>query len=204
MLGILDDLNLQTLGQIADIPLSHLEVALGSPAKWLHRWARGIDPSPVLPPVQHPHLDVSQMLQPDEVDDDRLVGILYGLLEELCRRLRAQQRICGRLTLTIHHSDDLALSKHQTFGSATCWEVDMFPHLKTLLFRCFRRRVRIRTVTIRADQIGPAEEQLSLFDADLPHVRTRRLAVALDLVRRRFGNHVIGYGRTPSVNGHYR
>ena len=58
-LSILEDLNLQTLGQIADTPLSYLQLVLGHSAATLHGWARGIDPSPVLPTVKQPCLEQS-------------------------------------------------------------------------------------------------------------------------------------------------
>ena len=101
----LDDLNLQTLGSIAAVPLAHLESAFGATAGLLHNWALGIDPSPVRPPIAQPAIERSISLDPDEVDDQLLLGRLYGLLEHLCTTLRQQRRVCRRLTLTIRHSD---------------------------------------------------------------------------------------------------
>jgi DNA polymerase-4 len=200
ILALLEDLNLRTWGEIAEIPLPQLAVAFGGNAVLLHRWVNGIDTSPVLPPVQHPTVEISCTLDPDEVDDSRLLARLYGLLEELCRTLRRQRRICRRLALSLWHSDHVEISRHRTLTLGTYWEVDMYPCLKGLFLACFQRRVRVRRMTLRAEALAPPEEQLSLFDFDTPqtkkHARVRRLALALDDLRQQFGPHTLSWGAT--------
>jgi DNA polymerase-4 len=207
-LALLEDLNLRTLGAIAETSLSHLELVLGPSAAVLHDWARGIDPSPVLPAVQQPHIERSTSISPDEIDDGRLLDFLYQLLEQICRTLRRQGRVCRRLQLTVRYSDHVGVSKHQFLDPGTWWESDIYPHLKNLFFRCFRRRVRLRTMIVRVDHFeSPTDQwgaQLSLFDEERPttlmqHERAHRLALALDRLRERFGEHAIQRGYTRSL-----
>ncbi|MEP6887731.1 MAG: hypothetical protein ABI945_05355 [Nitrospirales bacterium] len=207
-LAILEDLNLHTLGAIADIPLPHLQLVLGPAATLLHEWAHGIDPSPVLPAAQQPCVERSRAISPDEIDDGRLRGLLYGLLEEICRILRRQQRVCGRLTLTIRHSDSVEVRTQQPVDPPTYWESDLYPHLAHLFSRCFQRRIRLCTMTLgaevfRAEAIQlssePAGQQLSLFDTEVPRAmkdrdRSHRLTLALDRIRDRFGEPAITWG----------
>ena len=138
-----------------------------------------------------------------EIDDAQLLGSLYRMLEHLCRMLREQGRVCRRLHLTVRHSDHIEISKHQFLDPGTWWESDLYPHLKKLFFRCFRRRVRLRTMTVRMDHLGsPTHQcgaQLSLFDEERRttsalHERTHRLTLALDRLRARFGEHAIQRG----------
>jgi len=199
VLAILDDLNLLTLGEIAEISLVHLEAALGQEAIRLHDWALGIDPSPVLPRAQQPRLETALTLEPDEVDDDRLLGLLYGLLERLCRELRRQQRICRRLALSLRYSDHVQARGRHPVQPGSQWEVDLFPHLSALLARLFRRRVRVRALAIGAEALAPLEDQLHLFEdaaisGQTKPARARRLALALDRVRARFGETAIRRG----------
>jgi DNA polymerase-4 len=202
-LALLEDLNLRTLGAIADIPLSHLQLVLGPVAALLHEWAHGIDLSPVLPPMQQICVERSHSVSPDEIDDDRLRGLLYGLLEQICRILRRQQRVCGRLALTIRHSDHVEIRQQQPIDPPTYWEADLYPRLTHLFFRCFQRRIRLRTMILGAEALqsfsGSSGEQLSLFDTDLCEARQRRershrLALALDRIRDRFGEPAITWG----------
>jgi DNA polymerase IV len=200
VLTLLQDLNLRTLGEIAEIPLPQLAVALGRQAALLHRWANGIDSSPVMPAIQRPIVEISRVLTPDAVDDGELLAQLYGLLEELCRTLRRQQRICRRLALILWHSDHVEVSRHRTFAVGSYWEAQMFPYLKELFFGCFKRRVRIRRMALRAEVLAPPEEQLSLFDLNTSEnqkqKRRERLSLALDCLRERFGPHTIYWGAT--------
>jgi DNA polymerase-4 len=207
-LALLEDLNLHTLGDIADIPLPHLQLVLGPGAALLHEWAHGFDPSPVLPPKQQICVERSHSVSPDEIDDDRLCGLLYGLLEQICRTLRQQQRVCGRLTLTIRHSDHVDVRKQQSIDPPTHWEADLYPPLTHLFSRCFQRRIRLCTMILSAEDLRveaipssgePAGKQLSLFDPDLPNAmqrpdRSHQLTLALDRIRDRFGEPAITWG----------
>jgi DNA polymerase-4 len=201
VLAILDDLNLLTLGEVAEIPRIHLDTALGREASRLHDWALGVDPTPVLPRAQQRRLEAALTLEPDEVDDDRLLKLLYGLLEQLCRELRRQQRICRRLALSLRYSDHVQACGRQPVQPGSQWEVDLFPHLSTLLARVFRRRVRVRALAIGAEALAPPDDQLPLFEDDAVSgqtkpVRARRLALALDRLRARYGDVVIQRGCT--------
>ncbi len=194
----LEDLNLQTLGAIADVSLAHLESAFGASAGLLHNWALGIDPSPVRWPGEQPMVERSLNLDPDEIDDQALLGRLYGLLELLCATLREQRRVCRRLALTIRYSDHHEQIAQETFPQGTYWEADLHPILTRLFFRCFRRRVRLRRVTLQVSHLEAPAYQLSLYDepaSALPPA-SHRLALALDRIRGKFGKQALSWGKT--------
>ena len=192
----LEDLNIITVGELAEIAQHHLEDVLGGDGLLLHAWAQGVDPSPVLPPLQRSRLDASLTLKADVVDDGVLLGMLYGLLERLCRTLRAQQRVCHMVTLNLRYSDHAAVQKQQTLSTGTHWEGELFPYLQMLLQHHFRRRVRVRSVTLGVEELTPQGEQLSLFQKESHLLRPHRVAVAMDRLRERFGEGVIWFGRT--------
>jgi len=201
VLDRLDDLNLLTLGDVAESPLDALSLAIGDYAGQLSRWAQGIDHAPVLHPAIQPSLEETVTLEPDEVDDPVLLGKLLDVLQRLCRKLRSQRRVCGSLSLTIRYSDQVEVIKHERLTQETCWEVDLSSQLYMLFQRCFRRRVRLRQMTVSMTGLRTFTEQGSLFD-DRPvesqrkQERARSLAVALDKLHTRFGEQVIRYGRS--------
>ncbi|HEU4506152.1 MAG TPA: hypothetical protein VFR79_15055 [Nitrospira sp.] len=193
----LEDLNLRTLGAIASISLTHLEAVFGASAILLHNWALGIDPSPVHPPAAQPIIERTISLDPDEVEDPLLLGRLYGLLEVLCATLRQQQRVCRRVRLSIRHSDHVERATQERLSHGTCWEADLQPVLHRLFYRCLRRRVRLTRLTLQVDRLESPVEQLSLFDEPTqvppaPH----RLSTALDVIRAKFGEHSLRWGKT--------
>jgi len=197
----LDDLNLLTLGDVAESPLEALELALDDYAGQLSRWAQGIDHVPVLPPAIQPSLEDSVVLEPDEVDDPVLWGRLMDVLQRLCRTLRSQRRVCRNLSLTIRYSDQIEVMKRERAVADTCWECDLAPVLSSLFQRCFRRRVRLRLMTVSVTGLMAYAEQVRLFDErphdeQKRHDRAKRLAVALDTLHARFGQQAIRYGRS--------
>ena len=201
VLDRLDDLNLRTLGDVAESPLEALALVIGDYAGQLSRWAQGIDHAPVLPPTIQPSLEETITLEPDEVDDPVLWGTLLDVLQRLCRTLRSQRRVCRTLALTIRYSDHMEVTKREPVSQETCWEVDLSPHLATLFHRCFRRRVRLRLMTVSLTDLTAYGEQDSLFDErpldeQRRQERAKKLAVALDTLHARFGEQVTRYGRS--------
>ncbi len=194
------DLNLRTFGDVAEIPLPALDIAVGKWAAPLLRWAQGIDSTPVMPPPIQPQLEVSRILEPDDIDDLVLWHRLVDLLEELCRMLRTRQRVCGQLALTIGYSDRVRSTVQQRVDPPSDWEIDLTPPLRALFRQGIRRRVRISMLTVGAAELTTPAEQCELFDAidATPNRRTRAQHVtrALDRLRARFGNDIIRYGRT--------
>ena len=146
------------------VSLAHLQAVLGAPANLLHDWAQGIDPSPVHPPIAQPVIECSTHLDPDEVDDRRLLGGLYRLLEQLCATLRKQQRMCRHIALTVRHRDHIEQTAQETLAHGTYWEADLHPLLIRLFYRCFRRRVRLTQMILRVGRLESPAQQLSLFE----------------------------------------
>jgi DNA polymerase-4 len=194
----LDDLNLRTLGSIADVSPVQLESVFGAAGMLLHNWALGIDPSPVRPRIEQPVIEQSITLDPDEIDDQLILGRLYRLIERVCATLRQQRRVCRRLSLAVRHSDHAEQRAQQILPHGTYWEADLQPVLAQLLVRCFRRRVRLQRVTLRVDRLEPPAEQLLLFDesAALAKPASHRLSLALDAIRTKFGDGAVSWGRT--------
>jgi DNA polymerase-4 len=197
---LLDDLNLCTLGDVAGSPLDALEVAFGDYAGSLSRWAQGIDSVPVLPPTVQSTVDETVLFEPDEIDDPVLIGRSLDALQNLCRTLRTQRRVCGRLTLSIRYSDHVEVTKHERVQPETCWECDLSPIVVMLFHACMRRRIRLRALTLSVSGLTAYAEQGLLFEERTPDHRQReraqKLAVALDTLKARFGEQVIRYGRS--------
>lgn len=196
---LLDDLNLCTLGDVAGSPLDALEVAFGDYAGSLFRWAQGIDTVPVLPPTVQPTLEETVLFEPDEIEDPVLIGRSLDALQRLCRNLRTQRRVCGRLTLSIRYSDQIETTKHERIQPETCWECDLSAIVVSLFHKCMRRRIRLRALTLSMSGLTAYAEQRLLFEERTPDHRQReraqKLAVALDTLKARFGEQAIRYGR---------
>lgn len=200
VIHLLDDLNLCTLGDIAESPLDALEVTFGDYAGSLSRWAQGIDSVPVMPPTVQPMLDETVLFEPDEIDDPVLIGRTLDALQRLCQALRTQRRVCGRLILTIRYSDHIEVTKQERIQPETCWEYDLSSIVVSLFHRCMQRRIRLRSLTLSLSGLAAHLEQRWLFEEQTLNNRHREraknLAIALDTLKERFGEQAIRYGRS--------
>lgn len=194
----LKDLNLRTFGDVAGIPAAALEAVFGKWTGPLLRWAQGIDLSPVLPLSARSRVELSHILEPNEIDDHSVKNVLFTLLEKLCRILRRRQRACHELTLTLQYSDHTDVMRQAQLEPGSYWEQDLTPSACKLLQRCFKRRIRIKGMTLAATRLLPPAEQCSLFEPALEsalRARGQRLSLALDRLRERYGERIIRYGR---------
>lgn len=198
LVELLQDLNLSTLGTIADVPLAQLHLVLGACAEDLHRRARGIDHTPVTAGQIRPWRMEVLTFEPDAVDMNRLRGSIVILVERLCRGLRRDQRVCRRIRVTVVHADFVEVSRETEIDPETCWEADLLPHAQDLLVRTFKRRVRVRRLILEAHIRALEHEQLYLYPAShggrSDPDKAQRLAHALDRIRHRFGDRAVRWG----------
>jgi DNA polymerase-4 len=143
----------------------------------------------------------SHLFEPDAIDHAQLLAGLSTLIDTLCRDLRRQHHVGNRLALTVCYSDQQTVSRSCSLATPTHWEVEMFASIRSLFRRCFQRRVRVRSLTIRSNSFRPPPEQLSLFATEDGHepqrqARPHRLALTLDGIRARFGMKSIWFGRS--------
>ena len=195
-LEMLGELDLSTLGKVAATPPGHLELVVGARSRLMQQWAAGFDPTPVWPAERRPSLEVSYTLAPDEVDDAALCAALYGLLERLCRQLRAGTRLCAGVRLDLVQTDGVEFSGRAPVVPPSQWECELYPALEKLYFRLFQRRVRIRKIVLAAQKLEEKSPQLSLFPERPPeeNLKQQKLAAALDSVRARFGKNAVVWG----------
>ncbi|HEX9444712.1 MAG TPA: hypothetical protein VGA73_11365 [Candidatus Binatia bacterium] len=196
LLGMLNELDLVTLGKVAGTPLGHLELVLGPRSRLMQQWAAGFDPTPVWPAALRPAREVSHTLDPDEVDDRALLAVLYGLTERICRQLRAAARLSRTVRLALIQTDGREFAGRAPLDRAAQWECEIYPRLEEIFFRLSRRRVRLRKMILRAEGLEEPEKQLALFpESDSgENAKMRRLAAALDAVRSRYGENAVAWG----------
>jgi len=207
--SLFTDLNINTLGQLSTFELTDLETVLGPLARQVCAWARGIDETPVRPPTKQPSVEATRTLEEDEIESERLRGLVGRTLETLCSQLRTQQQVCQLETLRVQYRDEREVTGKEHVRPGSCWEGDLQPKLHTLLQCVLRRRVRIRAFTITLMELQPASRQLNLIEASMAFMpskqssanrlaRSKKLSVAIDTIRMKFGHQSIQFGFSSS------
>lgn len=194
----LEELQLRLLGAVAAVPSNQLELVLGGKARLLKQWALGIDPSPVWPEAEQPVFDLCHLFEIDEIDDDRLLGVVYRLVERVCKTARRHNRSLNSILLALQYSDRHEITKVRKCDPPSCLESQIYPRLEEL-FLSIRRRVRVRRIRLTAQVITKMAMQLDLF-GDKRSKSLKRLTGAIDSIHARHGDESIWAGKKARVH----
>jgi len=135
-------------------------------------------------------------LPQDENDDRRLLGFLYGLVENCSYRLREKALFPQKAGLLIRYSDQMENKRQIMLPHHSFWNFDLYGPLETLFFKACNRRVRVRFMKVWFWDFS-SRSQLSLFDDVSFDAGKESLVVrAMDRIRERYGADAIKYGRT--------
>jgi DNA polymerase-4 len=194
---LLEELNITRAGEIAALELYRLKLVFGREAYVMHQRSLGVDPTPVYPLRAEPKVMAEQALNVDENDDRKLLGVLYGLVEQCGRELRQRELFCSQAGLTIRYTDQQEMSGRIKLEQPRVWDQELYEPVQELFLKLCQRRVRVRFLRIWFGGFCAPIAQMALF-AKVPakqQAKTGDLARALERVRAKHGGEAVRYGR---------
>ncbi|MEU6147169.1 hypothetical protein ABZ848_43320 [Streptomyces sp. NPDC047081] len=182
------DYGLDTLGRVAGAPLSTLQRLVGAKAgRELHEKANGIDRGRVVPNGVSRSLATERPFSRDELDPDRHRRALLSAAEELGTRLRAVDKVCRTLTLTVRYADRTATTRTRTLEEPTAHSAALTRTAYGMYDALGLQRARVRSLLLRAESLVPAELASHQLTFDPLDEKLRRIEEAADRVRAKFG-----------------
>ncbi|MFI5481959.1 DNA polymerase thumb domain-containing protein [Streptomyces rubiginosohelvolus] len=186
-----------SVGDIADTQLPTLQRILGTTAARLaHDRARGIDERPVVPGAAPRTMSASRRFDRDELDPDQHHRAVLGLVQELGGRLRTSGEIAQALVLTVTYADRSQTTRTRTLAEPTAHTPALAETARQLLTVLGLQRARVRTLTLRAERLRPAEDAVHQLTLDQRDDKLRRLETALDKAATLYGPRVAGAAST--------
>ncbi|MCA1838962.1 MAG: DNA polymerase IV [Actinomycetota bacterium] len=192
---VLKRLGLNTIGDVAGVPRSTLERALGSLGAHLADLALGKDDRPIVKDAQRKSIGAEETFEHDLADESQMLQALLKLSDRVSSRLRGQGISGQTVTLKIRFMNFSTITRSKTLPH----EIDsvngvygvagglLAKHMKDV--PAGRKRIRLLGVSISNLAVWPASEQLT-FDRRPRWVEADR---ALDKVRLRFGDEALGF-----------
>lgn len=190
------NINILTIGDLANAPLALLMKILGKWGEYLWMFANGYDTSPV---VKLDHTGIikgignSQTTPRDLETNDDVKYMFYVLSESVAERLR-RHNFKGR-TIQIHIRDnELASIERQAKLQANSF---ISREIAEKAFSIFKNswdwKKPIRSIGVRATDLVTADScvQLSLFDDENKRMKKEQLEYSIDDIRRRFGHYSV-------------
>jgi DNA polymerase-4 len=191
-----EELNIVSIRQLAALDLDRLALIFGRQARVIHERALGIDPTPVYPLSRAPVIAEAITLPQEEVDDSRLLGYLYRLVETCGWRMRKQGLIPRKAGLLIRYADHVETGGRLKLPRPGFQDHDLYAPLEKLFFKQCTRRVRVGFIRVWFREFSRPDPQLALFDAPSPDEERRStLTRTLDRIRERYGETAVVYGR---------
>ncbi|MDQ1044222.1 hypothetical protein [Streptomyces sp. V4I2] len=188
----LGEYGLDTLGLVAAAPLSTLQRLVGAKAgRELREKANGIDRGRVVPNAVSRSLAAERPFHRDELDADRHRRALLSAAEELGARLRALDKVCGTLTLTVRYADRSSTNRTRTLKEPTAHSAALTKAAYGLYEALGLQRARVRSVTLRAEALGPAEQASYQLAFDPVDEKLRRIEEVADRARAKFGPRAV-------------
>ncbi len=197
------ELNLVHIAQVQALSPELLLLPFGRRGLLLHQQAHGIDPRPVRPPEREPEIFEFETLAEDSNDLELLNAVLQRLAERSCARMRKRRAAARKVQLKIVYSDYREAKGQKTFRAGVNQAYEVLPVLKALFGKLLARRTRVRRIELLWQRLVPSSRQLSLFDPAVD-LRRHRVERAIDRIRERFGESVVGFGagfNTESTQG---
>ncbi|WP_329135397.1 ImpB/MucB/SamB family protein [Streptomyces sp. NBC_01476] len=190
---------LHTIGQVADAPAATLQRLLGAgQARLLAERARGHDPRPVAPHAAAAQMTADAVFDQDCLDPAGHHRAVLALAEELGGRLRAEDRVAGRLTLTVRYADRSSTTRTRALAEPTGHSPALAATALAVLASLGLQRARVRAFVIRVDNLRPAGEAHRQLSLDPAADRAHAVEAAADRARRRFGPQAVRPATLPA------
>ncbi|OAV44603.1 DNA polymerase IV [Lewinella sp. 4G2] len=180
-------LGIRKTGTLSQVPIDLLEREFGKPGREFHRRANGIDHRPVVPYTERKSFSTETTFQTDTIDVEFLRRKLRDMTMKLSYDMRAAGKLTAGVTVKIRYTDFNTYSRSQRI-KLTAHDQQLLPVANDLFNRLFTRRQCIRLIGVRFDRLAQGHTQLDLFTNTK---EDNNLMLALDKVRRRFGNGAV-------------
>src|SRR5947208_3638051 len=188
----LERVGVRTIGELAALPDPLLGELVGQYGRVLGAHARGIDPSPVLPPGDPKSISREVTFDHDQLNAARVRSTALRLLQDVTQSLRAHGLSARTVVLKIRYQPFDTQSRQATLPFPTDRDDQLAEALRHLFETQIDRRRPIRLIGAGVSNLEPCATQLSLLET-----RSSRLAnldERLDDLRARYGDHVIARG----------
>jgi len=169
--------------------------------KWLHERIRGVDRTPVVGRERAKSVSRDETFAEDIDDDDQLRRELLRLSDRATADLRKHGYVTRTISVRIRDRDFRDRRASRTLPTGVNTERVIFETARELFAKLRKARpiaARLLSVSLSHITGAESEEQLALFPESpvesLETERDRRLADALDTVRRKFGHDAVERG----------
>jgi DNA polymerase-4 len=162
----LQRMGVKSVGDLAHLPLEHLEEAFGKWGASLYRKARGISGSPVTSETEDPRsISRETTLEADSTDPLFLESTLSYLTEKIAGQLRENKLFASTVALKLRYSDFQTVTRSKTLDMPTAEDHILFKTGVGLFRKLFTHGAKVRLIGVTLTSLtAHPHRQEGLFD----------------------------------------
>jgi DNA polymerase-4 len=164
---------------------------LGKQGSWIHRVALGCGSAIDGEESDAKSISREETFTRDKADIGELEKIIFGLTEDVCRRLRKNNRRARTITLKLRYSD-FKTTTHSRSIEPTNDDTVVTDTVRKLLRSAYNRKLPIRLLGVRLSNF--MEEQQLEFELSPGLQKKQDILRAVDAIRKKFGDGIIHVG----------
>jgi len=191
----LANIGIRTIGDLSALSMETLKDIFGNLGSTLWRHAQGIDESPVIPFREAKSISNEVTFEKDETEPSILHETLLRLSEKVGYRLRKRELVGKTVVLKVRLADFSTRVRHTTLPRPTCLSETIRAEVVSLFENFDLHNQAVRLLGVGVTQLSTAQgEQIGLFEEE--NERRKRVSRAVDRLREKFGEKIIGRGGT--------
>ena len=188
----LQSLGINTIEQIAHIPIDQLEYSFGKWGRRMWEKAHGIDHNIVERYSEQKSISHENTFHEDYNDVNFLHKELIRLCEETAFDLREEKKLTGCVTVKIRYHDFETVSRQEVVHYTALDDV-LIAKVKSLFNKLYKKGNKVRLLGVRFSQLIPFNVQMNLFDQSEEKFQ---LYKTIDKIKMKFGHDAITKGST--------
>jgi len=188
----LQSLGINTIEQLAHIPIDQLEYSFGKWGRRMWEKAHGIDHNIVERYSEQKSISHENTFHEDYNDVNFLHKELIRLCEETAFDLREEKKLTGCVTVKIRYHDFETVSRQEVVDYTALDDV-LIAKVKSLFNKLYKKGNKVRLLGVRFSQLIPFNVQMNLFDQSEEKFQ---LYKTIDKIKMKFGHDAITKGST--------
>lgn len=197
MAPAMHEMGIETIGELATMPLRLLISRFGVVGEALHQLANGRDDSPVDPTVFDTVKSVGNSLTlPRDINDPEDVArVLLGLSEKVGRRLRQGGNVSRTVTLTVKDQNFVSLTRSRTLHEPTGLTDVIYSTAVDIYRQQFEPWRKVRLLGVSVSNLLPTDNGVQLSFWSQSEEKMEHLTQVTDRLRDRYGDGVVSRAR---------
>ena len=191
-------LGIETVEQLAALPLERLEKIFGQWGEALYRKARGGDSYEFVIDAEPKSISHNLTFGEDTDNVNEMATMLSHLSQKACKRLREAGLAARTLTLTIRYAGFETHTRAKTLAEPTQLDADIYAVFRELFRKHRDTKRKVRLLGVSLSNFTHGNRQLDLLEKERREKLTK-LTKAADRLRDRFGFGKVQFGGSLSA-----